>query len=117
MEFTQETLDSLAVSETEVMKRVAGELNVRAQQVGAVVALVSEGCTIPFISRYRKEQHGSLDEVQVRDADRLFKSYTNLETRRLEIARGIFAAGKLTESLYGAVMGAKTLAELEDLWA
>ncbi|HKL86104.1 MAG TPA: Tex family protein, partial [Treponemataceae bacterium] len=73
--------------------------------------------TIPFISRYRKEQHGSLDEVQVRDCDLLFKSYHNLETRRLEIVKGIFGQGKLSEILYGNVMKAQTLTELEDLWA
>ena len=79
--------------------------------------LVGEGCTIPFISRYRKEKHGSLDEVQVRDCDHLFKTYKNLEDRRLEIVKGVFAQGKLTESLYKAAMSAATLTALEDLWA
>ena len=60
--------------------------------------------------------HGSLDEVQVRDSDKLFRSYVNLETRRLEIVRGVFAAGKLTELLYDNIMKASTLAELEDIW-
>ena len=83
----------------------------------SISSLVDEGCTIPFIARYRKEKHGSLDEVQVRDTDHLFKTYKNLEERRLEIVRGVFAQGKLTESLYNAAMSAKTLAELEDLWA
>ncbi|MCI1210185.1 MAG: RNA-binding transcriptional accessory protein [Treponema sp.] len=117
MEFTQEKIDALSVNEVEIMKRIADELNIRAQQVSAVISLVDEGCTIPFISRYRKEKHGSLDEVQVRDCDHLFKSYKNLEDRRLEIVKGVFGQGKLTESLYNAVMNAKTLTELEDLWA
>ncbi len=117
MELTQEMIDALAVNEVEIMKRIAEELNIRMQQVGAVITLVNEGCTIPFISRYRKEMHGSLDEVQVRDCDHLFKTYSNLETRRLEIVRGVFAQGKLTEFLYNAVMDAKTMTELEDLWA
>ncbi len=99
------------------MKRIAEELNIRMSQVSAVISLVNEGCTIPFISRYRKEKHDNLNEVQVTDCDHLFKSYKNLEERRLEIVRGVFAQGKLTESLYNAVMGAKTLTELEDLWA
>lgn len=116
MEFTQEQIDSLAVNEVEIMKRIAQELNVRVQQVSAVISLVNEGCTIPFISRYRKEAHGSLDEVQVRDSDHLFKSYSNLENRRIEIIKGIFAQNKLTESLHEAVKSAKTLTELEDLW-
>jgi len=117
MELTQEMIDALVVNEVEIMKKIATELNIRMQQVSAVISLINEGCTIPFISRYRKEQHGSLDEVQVRDCDHLFKTYTNLETRRLEIIRGIFSQGKLTEFLYNAVMDAKTLTELEDLWA
>ena len=117
MEFTQEQIDALVVNEVSIMKKIADELNIRVQQVGAVISLVNEGCTIPFISRYRKEAHGSLDEIQVRDCDHLFKSYTNLETRRLEIVKGIFSQGKLNESLYEAVMNAKTLTELEDLWA
>ena len=117
MELTQEFIDGLVVNEIDIMKKVAEELNIRMQQVSAVVTLVNEGCTIPFISRYRKEMHGSLDEVQVRDSDKLFKSYLNLETRRLEIVRGVFAAGKLTELLYDNIMKASTLAELEDIWA
>ena len=117
MEFTQENIDALQVNEVEIMKKIAEELNIRINQVSAVISLVGEGCTIPFIARYRKEKHGSLDEVQVRDTDHLFKSYKNLEERRLEIVRGIFAQGKLNESLYNAAMSAKTLAELEDLWA
>ena len=116
MEFTNEFIESLSVNEVDIMKKIAEELNIKVAQVSAVISLVNEGCTIPFISRYRKEMHGSLDEVQVRDSDRLFKSYTNLETRRLEIVRGIFAAGKLTDSLYENIMKAGTLTELEDIW-
>nr|MCR5046586.1 RNA-binding transcriptional accessory protein [Treponema sp.] len=117
MEFTQETIDALSVNEVEIMKRVAEELNIKVQQVSAVISLVAEGCTIPFIARYRKERHGSLDELQVRESDHLYTSYKNLEERRLEIVKGIFGQGKLTESLYKAAMSAKTLTELEDLWA
>ncbi|MBO7637729.1 MAG: helix-hairpin-helix domain-containing protein, partial [Treponema sp.] len=117
MEFTKEQIDGLTVNEVEIMKKIAGELNITVSQVSAVISLVQEGCTIPFIARYRKEKHGSLDEVQVRDCDHLFTSYKNLEDRRLEIVRGIFGQDKLTESLYNAVMNAKTMTELEDLWA
>ena len=117
MEFTTELIESLHVNEIDIMKRIADELSIRMQQVSAVISLVNEGCTIPFISRYRKEAHGSLDEVQVRDCDHLFKTYSNLETRRIEIIKGIFSQGKLTDFLYDAVMNAKTLTELEDLWA
>ena len=117
MEFNQETIDALVVNEVDIMKKIAEELNIRVAQVSAVISLVNEGCTIPFISRYRKERHDNLNEVQVTACDHLFKSYKNLEERRLEIVRGIFSQGKLTESLYNAVMGATTLTQLEDLWA
>ena len=117
MEFTQEKIDSLIVNEVDIMKKIADELNIKVQQVSAVISLVEEGCTIPFISRYRNEKHGSLDELQVRNCDHLFKSYKNIEERRIEIVKGIFNQGKLTESLYNAAMSASTLTELEDLWA
>jgi len=117
MEFTQEKIEALVVNEVAILKKIADELKIQPAQVSAVVSLVAEGCTIPFISRYRKERHGSLDEVQVRDCDHLFKSYQNLETRRIEIVKGIFAQGKLSESLYEIAMKSATLAELEDLWA
>ena len=117
MEFTQENIDALVVNEVEIMKKIAEELNIRVAQVSAVISLVNEGCTIPFISRYRKEKHDNLNEVQVTACDHQFKSYKNLEERRIEIVKGIFTQGKLTESLYNAAMNAKTLTELEDLWA
>ncbi|MBE6349410.1 MAG: RNA-binding transcriptional accessory protein [Spirochaetaceae bacterium] len=117
MDFTQESIDALALNEVAIMKRIAEELSIKVAQVSAVISLVKEGCTIPFISRYRKEMHGSLDELQVRESDNLFKSYCNLETRRIEIIKGVFAQGKLTDFLYDSVMNAKTLTELEDLWA
>lgn len=117
MEFTQEAIDALNVNEVEIMKKIAEELDIRIQQVSAVISLIQEDCTIAFISRYRKEKTGNLDEVQVRDCDHLFKLYKNLEERRLEIVKGVFAQGKLTDSLYEAIMSATTLAALEDLWA
>ena len=117
MEFTQESIDALVVNEVDIMKKIAEELNIRVSQVSAVISLINEDCTIAFISRYRKDKTDNLNEVEVAECDHKFKSYKNLEGRRLEIVRGIFGQGKLTESLYNAVMGAKTLTELEDLWA
>ena len=117
MEFTQETIDALLVNEVEIMKKIAEELNIRIQQVSTVISLFEEGNTVAFISRYRKDKTGDLDEVQVRDCDHLYKSYHNLEDRRLEIVKGVFAQGKLTETLYNAIMSATTLSALEDLWA
>ena len=116
MELNQDFIDSLTLIEVEIMKKIAEELNIRVNQVSAVITLVKEGCTIPFISRYRKEAHGSLDEVQVRECDHRFTSYSNLENRRIEIIRGIFSQGKLSETLYQNIVKAATLTELEDIW-
>jgi uncharacterized protein len=117
MEFTQEFITSLKVNEVELMRRIAGDLTINISQVSAVVGLLGEGSTVPFIARYRKEKTGSLDEVQVRDIEHHYSSGTNLETRRIEIIRGIFEQGKLTEPLYENITKAVTLAELEDIYA
>jgi len=117
MELNQEFIDGLVVNEVQIMKKIAENLTINVSQVSTVVGLFAEGSTVPFIARYRKEQTGSLDEVQVRDIDHLFKSGTNLESRRIEIIKGIFAQGKLTDALYENITKAPTLAELEDIYA
>ncbi|MDR3303409.1 MAG: RNA-binding transcriptional accessory protein [Treponema sp.] len=99
------------------MKRIAEALKVSVGQVSAVVSLLNEGCTVPFIARYRKEMTGSLDEVQVRDTEHQFASGKNLETRRIEVIRGVFEQGKLTESLYDNLCKAASLTEIEDIYA
>jgi len=117
MELTESFISALKVDETAIIGKIAAELGVRPGQVSAVVELVGEGCTIPFISRYRKEKTGSLDEVQVRDSSHKFETYKNLEERRLEVTRGIFALGKLDEPLFENLKKAQTLSEIEDIWA
>ncbi len=110
-------IEKLAVNEIAILNRIAGDLNIKAAQVSAVVSLTAEGSTVPFISRYRKEMTGSLDEVQVRDCVHKFESYKNLEERRIEVTKGIAALGKLDETLYANILKASTLTELDDLWA
>ncbi|MDR1353794.1 MAG: RNA-binding transcriptional accessory protein [Treponema sp.] len=117
MELTQDFINALAVDEVSLMKRIAEQLAINMGQVSAVVGLLAEGSTVPFIARYRKEKTGNLDEVQVRDVDHLFSGGKNLETRRIEIVRLIFGQGKLTEPLYHNITKAATLAELEDIYA
>ncbi|MDR3337624.1 MAG: RNA-binding transcriptional accessory protein [Treponema sp.] len=117
MELTQESIGGLTVNEVELMKRIAERLTINKGQVSAVIGLLAEGSTVPFIARYRKEKTGSLDEVQVRDVDHLFSSGKNLESRRIEIIRLIFEQGKLTESLYDNIIKAATLTELEDIYS
>jgi uncharacterized protein len=117
MELNAEFIEQLKVNEVELMKHIADGLSINMRQVSSVVGLLTDGSTVPFIARYRKEQTGSLDEVQVRDIDHLFKSGMNLETRRIEIIRLIFEQGKLTEALYENINKAATLTELEDIYA
>jgi uncharacterized protein len=116
MELTESAIADLKVDEVAIMDRIAAELSIRTSQVSAVVSLVNEGCTVPFISRYRKERTGSLDEVQVRDSAHKFEAGKALEERRLEVIRGIFALGKLDEALYASLRKATAQSEIEDIW-
>jgi uncharacterized protein len=116
MELTESFIEGLKVDEVSIMDRIAKELSIRTPQVSAVISLIGEGCTVPFISRYRKERTGSLDEVQVRDSAHKFEAYKNLEERRLEVIRGIFALGKLDQALFASLNKAATLTEIEDIW-
>ena len=104
MEFTQEAVDALEVNEVEIMKKIADELNIRVQQVSAVISLFNEDCTVAFISRYRKDKTGNLDEVQVLAIDHSFKSYKNLEERRLA-REGMTPAMALATAAGGTVTG------------
>lgn len=117
MELNEEFVTGLQVSQTDLLNRIASQLNVRASQALAVVELTAEGCTVPFISRYRKERTGELDEVQVRDVVHVHQSLTNLETRRIEVIQAIFSQGKLTEELYKNIGKCSTLTEIEDIYA
>ncbi|MFH2114038.1 MAG: Tex-like N-terminal domain-containing protein, partial [Spirochaetota bacterium] len=82
MELNEEFITGLKLDTAAIMNRIAGELTIRVSQAAAVVELTAEGCTVPFISRYRKERTGELDEVQVRDVVHKHASFVNLETRR-----------------------------------
>ncbi|MGP1438192.1 MAG: helix-hairpin-helix domain-containing protein [Treponema sp.] len=116
MGFTKEFIDGLSIDEASILNETASSAGVLPFQASAVISLLNEGCTIPFISRYRKEKHGNLNEVQVKDCEKFHTSITNMETRRIEIIKGIFNEGKLTESLYNNIKKAHTLTELEDIW-
>ncbi|GMO34011.1 MAG: Tex family protein [Termitinemataceae bacterium] len=117
MELNQENIDALQINEVNLLKKIAQSLTVNVSQVSAVVGLLKDGSTVPFIARYRKEATGSLDEVAVRSTEHLWNSGLNMEGRRIEIIRGIFDQKKLTEALYENIMKAQTLSELEDIYA
>ncbi|HUW69794.1 MAG TPA: Tex family protein [bacterium] len=117
MELNDEFIAGLEIAPVDLLNRIAGSLSIRTSQAAAVVELTAEGCTVPFISRYRKERTGELDEVQVRDVVHLHQSLLNLETRRIEVIQAIHAQGKLTEELYSNIKKCATLTEIEDIYA
>jgi len=99
-----------------IIKTLARELGCNEEHIKNVVALIDEGATIPFIARYRKELHGSMDDQLLRTlADRL-QYLRNLEQRIEEIRTSIENQGKLTDELSAAIDSAETLAEVEDLY-
>ena len=98
---------------TEFLSR---EFSLRPAQVQAVIDLLDAGNTIPFIARYRKELHGSMDDTVLRDLETRLNYLRNLQERKEEVTRSIEAQEKLTEELAQAIANAKTLAEVEDLY-
>ncbi len=100
----------------DINKKIAEELNIKVWQVEAVVQLIDEGCTIPFIARYRKEQHGTLDDEQLRKLDERLTYLRNLEERKETVLAGIEEQGKLTEELKAQILAAETQVLLEDLY-
>ena len=97
--------------------QIAEELNLNPVYVDNVVQLIDEGNTIPFIARYRKELHGSMDDTTLRTLNERLEYLRNLDDRRQTIINAITEQGKLTEELAAAIEEAKTLAALEDLAA
>ncbi len=99
-----------------IVKTLAAELGKREEHVENVIKLLDEGNTVPFIARYRKEMHGTMDDQTIRVlADRL-GYLRNLETRKEEVKTSIEGQGKLTPELSESIESAVTLAEVEDLY-
>ncbi len=96
--------------------KIAAELKIDAKQVKSTVELLDEGATVPFISRYRKEVTGSLDEVQVITIKNEIERLRQLEQRRESILKSIEGQGKLTQELSDKITAAETLSTLEDLY-
>ncbi len=100
----------------EIFATLAKEFGIKEEQVEKTVALIDEGNTIPFISRYRKEVTGSLDDATLRDLFDRLQYLRNLEERRAQISNIIEEQGKLTDEITFALNNAKTLVELEDIY-
>ena len=100
----------------DILKTLAEEFKIKEEQVKETVALIDEGNTIPFISRYRKEVTGGLDDATLRDLNDRLNYLRKMEDRREEISNLIDAQGKLTPEITFALNNAKTLVELEDIY-
>lgn len=100
----------------DIAKKIAEELNIKPSQAEAVIKLIDEGNTIPFIARYRKEQHGSLNDEVLRNLDERLKYLRNLNDRKEACIASIEEQGKLTEELKKKIEAAETLVAVEDLY-
>ena len=95
---------------------IAKEFSVREDYVQNIIALLDEGNTIPFIARYRKEQHGAMDDQLIRQIADKLEYLRNLDARREEVRKLIEAQGNLTDEISAALDKAATLAEIDDIY-
>ena len=100
----------------DISKILCKELGLEEWQVNAVISLSDEGCTIPFIARYRKEAHGSLDDQKIHNLIERLEYLRSLDARREEIDKAITDQGKMTDEIKAALAAAETLAALEDIY-
>lgn len=100
----------------DIVLKIKEELGVEKWQVEAAVKLIDEGNTIPFISRYRKEVTGSLNDEQLRDLDERLKYLRSLEERREQVLASIEEQGKMTDELKAKIIAAETMVAIEDLY-
>ncbi|MCI8964015.1 MAG: RNA-binding transcriptional accessory protein [Eubacterium sp.] len=100
----------------DINQKIAEELEIKTWQVDAVVKLIDEGNTIPFIARYRKEQHGALDDEQLRNLNERLTYLRNLEEKKEQVLASIEEQGKLTEELREQILAAQTQVMVEDLY-
>ena len=99
-----------------ITQKIATELNVRSEQVSAAIALLDEGSTVPFISRYRKEATDGLDDLQLRDLELRLRYLREMDNRVETIVASIKEQEKLTPALEKQIRNAETKTELEDLY-
>jgi uncharacterized protein len=100
----------------DISEKIASELGVRKGQVEAAVKLIDEGCTIPFIARYRKEATGALDDEVLRNLFERLTYLRNLEDKKQTVLSSIEEQGKLTEELRAQILAAETQVAVDDLY-
>ncbi len=99
-----------------LLKQIATELKLSTKQIESVIKLLEDGNTVPFIARYRKEQTGSLDEVQIQTISERYTYIQNVMNRKEEVIRLIAEQDKLTDELKQKIEQAHKLQEVEDLY-
>ena len=100
----------------DIAEKIAQELSIARWQAEAVIKLIDEGNTIPFIARYRKEAHGSLDDEQIRNLNERLLYLRNLEEKKEQVLASIEEQGKLTEELRKQITEAQTQVVVDDLY-
>ena len=100
----------------DINQKLTEELGVKKWQIEAAVKLIDEGNTIPFISRYRKEATGSLNDEQLRQLFERLTYLRNLEEKKEQVLSSIEEQGKLTEELKAQILAAETLVVVDDLY-
>lgn len=100
----------------DIISVLSKEFNIRADYVNNIINLIDEGCTIPFIARYRKELTGSCDDQVLRELFDRLTYLRNLEKRKQEISKSITEQEKMTDELQAQIDAAKTLTEVEDIY-
>lgn len=100
-----------------IINEISNEISVKPSQIESVLKLLSEGNTIPFIARYRKEATGALDEEQIRKINEYYEYEVNLLKRKEDVIRLIDEKGLLTDEIKNNIMNAKKLVEVEDIYA
>lgn len=99
-----------------IIEQLASTLKISTKQIGEVLSLLSEGATIPFIARYRKERTGNLNEDQIRAIEEQYKYQENLLKRKEDVIRLIDEKGLLTEEIRNSVLACSKLTEIEDVY-
>ena len=100
----------------DIIGQIAQQFGLQRWQVENTAALLDDGNTVPFIARYRKEAHGTLDDQIIRQISEKLEYLRNLEKRRDEVRNLITQQEKMTDEISAALDNAKTLAEIEDIY-
>ena len=101
---------------TEIIKKLSEDTNIRVNQIESTLKLLEEGCTIPFIARYRKEVTNNLNEEEIKLISDEYKRNLNLLERKEAVINLIDEKGLLTEQLKNEIMNANKLTEVEDIY-